>query len=441
VFLSALFGLELDDAGLETFTEHTGREARPGRVLPEAWVIVGRRGGKSRIAALVAVYLALFRDYRKVLSRGERGTVMVLAADRSQCRVIMGYAKGLIASKPELADLVETERLESIDFKGGVTLEVHTASYRAVRGYTVLAAVCDEIAYWRSDDTARNPDREVLNALRPAMASVPESLLLAISTPWSRRGECWRAYDRHFGEDSNVLVWTGATRTMNPSIPERVIEEAYLDDPVAAATEYGGEFRRDIETFIGPEAVDALVVPGRCELPFVSGETYYGFTDPSGGSGQDSFTLGISHLKDGIAVLDCLRERHPPFNPDSVAREFAEVLKSYRVHQVVGDRFGGEFPRSRFREYGITYQPETRTKSDLYIGLLPMVNSGGVELLDNRVLRSQLVGLERRVARSGKDSVDHSPGAHDDVVNAAAGALVGVVTRQRRKLVVGTFSI
>lgn len=56
--------------------------------------------------------------------------------------------------------------------------------------------------------------------------------------------------------------------------------------------------------------------------------------------------------------------------------------------------------------------------------LLPLVNSRGVDLLDNDRLVTQLVGLERRVARGGRDSVDHGPGAHDDIANAVAGAIV-----------------
>jgi hypothetical protein len=47
-----------------------------------------------------------------------------------------------------------------------------------------------------------------------------------------------------------------------------------------------------------------------------------------------------------------------------------------------------------------------------------------VELLDLPRLTAQLVGLERRVSRGGRDSIDHLPGGHDDVVNAVAGALV-----------------
>src|SRR5262249_32943467 len=67
-----------------------------------------------------------------------------------------------------------------------------------------------------------------------------------------------------------------------------------------------------------------------------------------------------------------------------------------------------------------------RPKSELYRELLPLVNSRRVELLDHPRLISQLLGLERRTARGGKDSIDHAPNAHDDLVNAVAGALVAV---------------
>jgi hypothetical protein len=56
--------------------------------------------------------------------------------------------------------------------------------------------------------------------------------------------------------------------------------------------------------------------------------------------------------------------------------------------------------------------------------LLPLINSGAVDLLDNERLIHQLIMLERRTSRGGKDSIDHAPGAHDDIANAVAGALV-----------------
>jgi hypothetical protein len=88
----------------------------------------------------------------------------------------------------------------------GICVEVHTASYRSVRGYSVVAALCDEAGYWRSDEST-NPDSEILAALRPAMATIPNALLMVLSTPYARAGVLWDAYKKHFGKAGNVLVW------------------------------------------------------------------------------------------------------------------------------------------------------------------------------------------------------------------------------------------
>jgi len=219
------------------------------------------------------------------------------------------------------------------------------------------------------------------------------------------------------------LVWKAATRTMNPTVPQSVIDEAMEADPAHAAAEYGAEFRSDVETFVSREVVDAAVVPGRHELPPVPGVQYVAFVDPSGGS-ADAMTLAISHRGDGDrVVLDAVRERRPPFSPDDVVLEFVALLKSYGVSSVGGDRYAGEWPRERFRVHGVEYVPAEKPKSDLYRDTLPMLNAHRVELLDIPRLSAQLCGLERRTARGGRDSIDHPPGAHDDVANCVAGCV------------------
>lgn len=229
--------------------------------------MVGRRGGKSRIAALVATYLACFQDYTAILAPGERATIMVIAADRKQARVVFRYLTGLLDGVPMLSRLVESLTAEAVHLTNRVSIEVHTASFRAVRGYTIAAAVLDELAFWPTEDAA-NPDAEILTGLRPGMATIPGALLLAISSPYARRGELWKAYKDHFGQARDpVLVWQADTRSMNPAIDEAVIAAAYAQDPAAASAEYGAEFRRDIDAFISKEAVEACVVPGRYELP------------------------------------------------------------------------------------------------------------------------------------------------------------------------------
>jgi hypothetical protein len=151
---------------------------------------------------------------------------------------------------------------------------------------------------------------------------------------------------------------------------------------------------------------------------------YCAFVDPSGGS-SDSMTLGIAHAElTGEAVLDLVEEKRAPFDPSVVTEEFAEILDAYRITQVVGDRYSGEWVREAFRQNGFAYTPSERNKSAIYLEFLVLTNSGRARIPAIPRLRQQLVGLERRTSRSGRDSVDHRPGQHDDLANAAAGALV-----------------
>jgi hypothetical protein len=389
-------------------------------------VIAGRRSGKSRLAALIAVHRATFTDYRPHLAPGERALVMVIASDRTQARVVHRYVKGLLHTTPLLERLIEREAADSIDLRNRVSIEIHTASFRATRGYTLACVVADEVAFWR-DESSANPATEILQALRPGLATIPGSLLIAIGSPYARSGPLWQTYARHYGkDDSDVLVVQAPSRTLNPTLSERLVERALEEDPEGAGAEYLAQFRRDISAFVDRDVIESCIVPGRFELPRVSDVSYRAFCDPSGGS-QDSMTLAIAH-SEGMgdlqrAVVDVVREVRPPFSPDTVAQEFAALLKSYGLAEVTGDRYGGLWPSERFAVHGIEYKPAELPKSDLYREVLPLLNAARVELLDLPRLRAQFLGLERRVARGGRDSIDHGPAGHDDVANAAAGAI------------------
>ena len=148
-----------------------------------------------------------------------------------------------------------------------IAIEIHTASYRSTRGYTIIAALLDEISIWESDETSAEPDVEVINAIRPGMATIPGAMLLCASSPHARRGALWEAHRKHFGQDGDpVLVWQAATRAMNPAVPQSFIDAHMAEDPARARAEYFAEFRTDVETFISREVVDAAVVPGPLAL-------------------------------------------------------------------------------------------------------------------------------------------------------------------------------
>ncbi len=426
VFLAALFGLPMDEAQQALFQAQTGRTQPSGQPQRESWLVVGRRGGKSFIMALVAVYLACFQEYRQFLQPGERATVAVIAADRKQARVIMRYVRGMLTGIPMLTRMVERETAEGFDLTNAVTIEVSSASFRATRGYTFAAILADEIAFWRTDEAAVNTDTEVLTALRPGLATIPTSMLVCASSPYARSGELWQAYRKYFGKDEAPLVWHATTRAMNPTVQQQIIDAELEKDPARAKAEYMAEFRTDIETFISQEAVQAVVIPGRYECAPRKSAFYTAFVDPSGGSGSDSFALAIAHYEGDSSVLDAVREWRPPYNPEIVVEEACAVLKQFNITAVTGDRYAGDWVSTAIRaKGGITYNASERTKSQLYLEFLPLVNSGRVELLDNQRLVAQLCQLERRASRgSGREFIDHPQGAHDDLCNAVAGALV-----------------
>lgn len=421
----ALFGEPLDDAELAVFTSLTGRQEAPTERATEAWIIAGRRSGKDVKAAAIVAYLATIGaevfDFASRLTRGERGVVQLLAVDREQARVCLNYLRAMF-EQPILAKMVAKHSADGVELTNAMAIEITTNDRRRVRGRTVVAAVFDEVAFWSSDSTV-NPDTEVYQAIKPAMVTIPGAMLIGISSPYARKGLLWRKFKANYGKSGGILVVKAPTWVMNPSIRRdgEFLTEAFADDPAAAAAEYGAEFRSDIEDFVPREVVEACVAKAIFERAPVHGAQYRAFVDPSGGS-SDSMTLAIMHQDGQRAVLDAIREKKPPFSPEAVVDEFCALLRAYGLKEVTGDRYGGEWPRERFRKQGVEYRLAEKPRSDLYQALLPQLNSGTISLLDSDRLINQLVGLERHVTRGGRESIDHAPGGHDDLANAVAGA-------------------
>jgi hypothetical protein len=228
---------------------------------------------------------------------------------------------------PLLAQLIVSRTQDTLGLSNGVEITVRPASFRGVRGTTSVAVIADEAAFWHSDEDAANPDTAILDAVRPSLATTGGPMII-ISTPYARRGVVFETWAKHFGPegDPKILIAQGASRDFNPSLPRSVVDRAIDRDPIAAGTEWLGQFRSDLERFISIEAVEACVSTGCFERGPLSGVTYFGFIDPSGGS-SDSMTMAVAHAEDDCAVLDCLREVRPPFSPQAVVASFSRRLK------------------------------------------------------------------------------------------------------------------
>jgi hypothetical protein len=421
----AIFGVSLDPEPAALVRRLTGRTTLPAAPVAEFWGIAGRGSGKSRVAGRLAAFLGCARSYR--LAPGEFAYVGVFAPDRKQAQVTLRYIRGLLYAVPALKRLIVRETSDSLELSTRVVIEVITASTAAPRGRSYAAVIIEEACFLPPDDSA-NPDAELLRAVRPALARVPGSLLLVISSPYAMKGSVYQAWRTKWGtDDPDVLVVRASTLELNPSFSQREIARAYREDPESARAEYGGEFRAGISTLFDDAALAACVPEGVRERAAGSGRRL-AHIDPATGAGADAFGFAVAEARGDRRVLLCVRRWPPPFNPTSVAAEVATLCREHAVTDVTRDQFASGLVDDLFRQQGLAVRAADCDTSDAFLRLVALVNSRQVELLDHPDLLRELRGLERRTGFAGRDRVSHPPNGHDDLAAAAAFCLVGLGT-------------
>ena len=264
--LRAAFGLPLNDEDRATFSKVAGDRATPSQRVRELWAVVGRRSGKTRIAAAISVYIGAIE--RHTLAPGETGYVLLLAASRAQASVAFGYVVGFLEGSPILKQQIEgATTADEVRLKGNVVIGVHAGSYRTIRGRTLLAVVGDETSFWR-DESSAQPDVEIYRACAPALAASC-GLWVGISTGYRKIGLLYQRWRDNFGVGSDdVLVVQGDSATLNPTLDAGMIARAQSADPEAAESEWGGGFRSDIAAFLDDGVIDDAVDHARpLELP------------------------------------------------------------------------------------------------------------------------------------------------------------------------------
>ena len=198
-------------------------------------------------------------------------------------------------------------------------------------------------------------------------------------------------------------------------------------DPAAAASEWDGNFRDDIASFLDDELIDAAVEHGRpLELPPRPSVYYRCHVDPSGGVGADSYTLAIGHKQDGVFVVDVIRGTTGKYDPAEVTKEYAALVKEYRCSQVVGDAYAAQWCAGAWQSCNVAYIRSDLPKCQIYLETIPLFARGLVRLPDHARLLRELRLLERHTHRSGKDTIDHPKNGHDDYANAVCGVLRGL---------------
>jgi hypothetical protein len=420
--IRAANALPMTPQQLVTFGQLAGGRDPPKRRVRELWVAAGRRAGKDSVASASATVAAL-QPYEG-LRPGEPPTILCLACDKPQARIILRYIRGYFEQIELLQGLVARETADGLELTTGAEILVMANSFRSVRGRSYACVIFDEAAFFR-DETSANPDFETYNAVVPGMSTIPGSMLIGISTVHRRAGLLYqKCRDHHGKNDDDVLFIKATSRELNPSLDQAIIDAAMARDPAAARAEYLSEWRDDLAQFLSRELIESAVDRGVKVRPRIPGVTYRGFMDPSGGV-SDAFSAAVAHAEGDTIILDNLLEISSPFNPTTAMRDVAQTLAAYGVTEVIADRYGASWIVDAAAKEGLRLEHSERDRSAIYSDCLPLFTSGRARLLDNGKLVSQFANLERRTT-SARDKIDHPSGSghHDDLSNAAAGALV-----------------
>lgn len=434
VLLMAMLGEDLSYDERQIFAQLTQRGHEPLRTVEEFWGVVGRRGGKTRAMSVLAAYLASLCDWSDSLVRGERGRLIYTAYNQKQSSIAFDYTKAIFTDFELFRNMVQrTPSADSISLNNDIDLEIRTASWRGLRGITCVAAIFDELAFFQTEDSSANVDREILAAVRPALATT-RGPLIAISSPHGKSGEVWNAVARDFGSkgDPGILVARGSSRTFNPTLPQAVVDRALERDAASARAEYLAEFRDDIANFVDLETINKCVYqPVEFFPPCKQHLPYFAFVDPSGGR-SDSMVLAIGHDEPerNRVVLAKVVEVMPPFEPEKVVRHFVGILENYGLKAVTGDAYAGAWVSDAFQKHDVVYHRSRMSKTEIYLNFLPLLNSKQVLMPNVPKLANQLAGLQRKVTANGRESVDHAASGRDDVANAAAGVLTLIARRR-----------
>ena len=444
--LRVAYGLPLSSEQLDLYRRCTGRQGRPPEAgFGEVTVIAGARSGKdSRIAAPVVCYEALCGGHEKLLARGERAIIPLVAQDLRATRVAFGYVRDYLTGSPLLSSMVAEVRNLEIALINGVTILCFPSTRRSLRGWSIPAAVMDELAFFRLEGQA-DSDAEIQASIRRGMLSFPRPRLMKVSTPYMKSGVLYEDFRAAYGQnDPDRLVWKAPSALMNTSLKQARLERERRLDPHRFAREYEAEFAEDIDAFLPSVWVDDAVVAGRHELAPQAGVRYCGAVDVSG-AGADAFTLAVAHIEgtsdERLIVQDVMRgwgsNSRRRINLESVVSDCAAILTRYRISEVVGDRYAAGWVREAYQRQGIKYIDAKMTKADAYLECEPLFAQGIIELLDEPTLVRELKLLESRPRAGGKTLVDHPRGGHDDHANSlclAAATAFGSAAREPARL-------
>lgn len=417
-------------------------------------LICGRRSGKTTISAIIAIYCAITTNWKPYLKKTPTATVLILSHSKEFSDEVLDIIRQFIEESPVLTNLINKKRKQttsamnlSVPFIEGnkivnsnVQIKVGAASKKTTRGVAACAVLCDEIAYWNLDESMKETDIKILQAVRPAMKQFGDkAMMIKLSSPGIRQGVLYNEYEasRKGTLPKSYAVFKAPTWMMNSIIPVSELKEEYTYDPEGFDVEYRANFADSLSNFISPEFLDKAVMEN-IEFLQASGNKsvqYYAAIDAAYKSDKFTFTVvGVSENR----ITQCISKgwegtKKNPVKAHDVAQWIKTNIKDYGVNVIYADQFSFQPLKEIFDQYGLNLEENTFSptfKKKIYFNLKKLVHSEQIDLLDNKIQTKELRELIVEKSSSGTIKIGHPNSGSDDFADSLAVAAFRAVEQK-----------
>jgi hypothetical protein len=384
------------------------------------WLLLaGRRGGKSLLSDIVAIYESVVPSFEGMLRDNEDRYVIIVSVRQDNASLHIRQIGKLLKHSKALKGLIAEQTKDSITLSNGVVMLSLPASARAGRGFTVSTLILDELAHFIDSQGNASAD-QVFDAFTPALATFGDKGKVVITTtPMSRTGIVYDLFDRaEKGELDDWYTTRKPTQELNPKVSDRVITRAFQRDSLSAAVEYNAEFADPVANYLDGESLNRAVDRHRRSADKgEKGVRYIMAIDPA--TQQDRYAFTIMHQEQEQKILDYCHIIKPPVDPNAAEDLLMDLVRRFSPYKIRCDtaatvnRLIGKIPQ-------LEYTPFTRPmKLRIYGALKESLNLGNLSLLDNDDLLDELKALQ---IRNGVDISAPKAGrvTHDDLADCLA---------------------
>lgn len=408
--------------------------------------VIGRRGGKTTLASMLAIYAAIITNWKPYLHKTPFATVLLLSHSKEFTAEVLEILRTFIEASPILKRVINLRKKNTantmnlsvpfIDKEDKITfsrvqIKIGAASSKTTRGIAACAVLCDEIAFWNLDENMKETDEKIMRAVRPAMKQFgKKGLLIKLSSPGIKQGVLYNEYLKWQKDKlpQSYVVFKAPSWVWNTILPKEEFLEEWELDPDGFDTEYRANFVDSLSNFILPEFIDMAMVKGakfQPPEPKKSTVVYRAAIDAA--FKKDHFTFSVvGHFENRIKqyVLHGWEgSKKNPVQAKEVAEYVRTICKEYGIDEVAADQYAFEPLREIFAQYGVTLVEKTFSltfKKQIYFNLKRLIHSQQMDLLDHERLGKELKELIIEQTGSGQIRIGHPPGGSDDYADSTA---------------------